>query len=72
MASSDLYKDAMKEHYRHPRNYGHLDNADVVRRGSNPRCGDEVEVGVFSMATPSHRFVSAGVAVRYAWPARHW
>jgi nitrogen fixation NifU-like protein len=34
------------DHYRHPRNRGELEDADVVRRGSNPRCGDDIEVGV--------------------------
>lgn len=34
------------DHYRHPRNRGELNDADVVRRGSNPRCGDEIEIGV--------------------------
>ena len=34
------------DHYHNPRNRGDLTDADVVRRGSNPRCGDEIEVGV--------------------------
>ncbi len=34
------------DHYRNPRNRGDLTDADVVRRGSNPRCGDDIEVGV--------------------------
>jgi nitrogen fixation NifU-like protein len=46
MATGTLYKDILLEHFRHPRNKGDLHGADVVRRGSNPRCGDEVEVGL--------------------------
>lgn len=46
MDASDLYKDVLLAHYRSPRNYGDLEHVDVVQRGSNPRCGDEVEVGV--------------------------
>lgn len=34
------------DHYRNPRNRGDLSEAEVVRRGSNPRCGDDIEVGV--------------------------
>ena len=35
------------EHFHRPRNRGDVKDADVVRRGSNPRCGDDIEVGVF-------------------------
>jgi len=50
MSESSLYKDMLFEHYRHPRNRceGELQDVDVVRRGANPRCGDEIEVGVCS------------------------
>ena len=47
MTATSLYTDVLKDHYRNPRNCGDLANADVVRRGSNPRCGDEVEVGIY-------------------------
>lgn len=46
MASRSVYSEILLDHYRHPRHYGTLDRADVVRRGSNPRCGDEIEVAV--------------------------
>jgi nitrogen fixation NifU-like protein len=42
-----LYQDVLKEHYLRPRNCGDLHDADVIRRGSNPRCGDDVEVGIY-------------------------
>ncbi len=44
--SEGIYKDVLMDHYRNPRNRGELDDADVVCRGSNPRCGDDIEVGV--------------------------
>lgn len=49
MTDHSLYKEVLLEHYRHPHNKceGELEGADVVRRGSNPRCGDEVEVGLY-------------------------
>ena len=47
MDAASLYKGVLKDHYRHPRNYGDLGDADVVRRGTNPRCGDDVEVGIY-------------------------
>ena len=47
MPEQNLYKSVLLDHSHHPRNKGDLSGADVVRRGSNPRCGDEVEVGVY-------------------------
>ena len=46
MSETSIYKDVLMDHYRNPRNRGDLSDADVVKRGSNPRCGDEVEVGI--------------------------
>jgi len=47
MSTNSFYKEVLMDHFRHPRNKGDLAGADVVRRGDNPRCGDEVEVGLF-------------------------
>ncbi len=47
MAADTLYKAVLLEHFHHPRNKGSLQDADLVRRGSNPRCGDDIEVGLF-------------------------
>jgi len=47
MPGENLYKSVLLDHFHHPRNKGDLSDADVVCRGSNPRCGDEVEVGVY-------------------------
>lgn len=49
MMAQGLYKEKLLEHYKHPRNRcdGPIQGADAIERGSNPRCGDEVEVGIF-------------------------
>lgn len=49
MDDHGLYKQTLLEHFRHPHNKheGELDDADIVRRGANPRCGDEIEVGLY-------------------------
>lgn len=39
---STVYKDAVLEHYRAPRNFGELANADVSVRERNPLCGDHI------------------------------
>ncbi len=40
---SDIYYEIILDHYRYPRNKGHIEDADIRVRDSNPLCGDEVE-----------------------------
>ena len=40
----DLYQDTILDHYRQPRNFGHLDNANRVAEGFNPLCGDKMSL----------------------------
>ncbi len=65
MGESSLDKDILMDHYRNPRNRAALGDADVVRRGSNPRCGDDLEIGVnFDDATLQKvRFRGRGCSV---------
>lgn len=46
MESEAQFKTILMDHYRYPRNRGRLAQAHVTKRGSNPRCGDDVEVAV--------------------------
>jgi len=46
MSSADIYREIILDYYRNPRNYGKLDDADVVVRDSNPLCGDEIEMHI--------------------------
>jgi nitrogen fixation NifU-like protein len=50
MNKQSLYKAELMHHYRHPRNKceGEISGASSVQRGSNPRCGDEIEIGLFT------------------------
>ena len=41
---ADLYQDVILDHSRHPRNFGHPDDANREARGNNPLCGDRVTV----------------------------
>jgi len=41
-----IYKSVLLDHFHNPRNRGGLEAMDSVNRGSNPRCGDEIEVGI--------------------------
>ena len=42
----DLYRELILDHYRHPRNRGHLSEATAQAEGYNPLCGDEIEVEI--------------------------
>lgn len=44
MALEDLYREVIMDHYRHPRNRGHLENPVVKVGLNNPTCGDEIEL----------------------------
>jgi nitrogen fixation NifU-like protein len=41
-----VYKTVLLDHFHNPRNKGELGGMDRVKRGSNPRCGDDIEIGV--------------------------
>ena len=41
-ALDHLYKDIILEHSKDPRNFGSLENPDIVQEGFNPLCGDRV------------------------------
>jgi nitrogen fixation protein NifU and related proteins len=44
MSLEDLYREVILDHYRNPRNKGHLDSPDAVAQGVNPLCGDEITI----------------------------
>jgi nitrogen fixation NifU-like protein len=38
------YGEVIQDHFRHPRNYGALENADIRNEDVNPFCGDRVRI----------------------------
>lgn len=46
MALEELYREVILDHYRNPRNRGHLDSPDATAEGVNPLCGDEIHIEV--------------------------
>ena len=44
MSLEDLYREVILDHYRNPRNKGHLDAPDARAEGVNPLCGDELTI----------------------------
>ncbi|MEX1019203.1 MAG: SUF system NifU family Fe-S cluster assembly protein [Litorilinea sp.] len=39
-----LYREAILDHYRHPRRKGQLDAPDIHYHDTNPFCGDEITI----------------------------
>jgi nitrogen fixation NifU-like protein len=44
MALEELYREVILDHYRNPRNRGHLESPDATAQGVNPLCGDEINI----------------------------
>jgi len=42
--TADVYKELVLDHYRHPRNYGDLPDANARAKDSNILCGDTIEM----------------------------
>lgn len=44
MGMDALYREAILDHYRHPRHKGALADADIHYHDTNPFCGDEITI----------------------------
>lgn len=63
-----LYGEILLDHFRHPRNYGDLDGADVSYESFNPLCGDRIriEVKLQDSTVLAARFKGDGCAISIA------
>lgn len=43
---SDMYAEMIIDLYRHPMNYGKIENPDIKAQDTNPICGDIIEIQV--------------------------
>ena len=44
MSTDALYREAIIDHYKHPRQKGRLENPDIHYHDHNPFCGDEITI----------------------------
>ncbi len=44
--SSEIYRDMILDYYRHPRNYGSIEDAEIRVQEANPLCGDDIELSI--------------------------
>lgn len=64
----DIYQAEILDHYRHPRNSGHIDDADVTQTERNSSCGDELTFTFRLQDRTVHevRFEGTGCAISQA------
>lgn len=46
LSGDDLAREIILEHYKAPRNYGTIENADITYEDNNPFCGDELRIDI--------------------------
>ncbi|MDQ3927648.1 MAG: SUF system NifU family Fe-S cluster assembly protein [Chloroflexota bacterium] len=63
-----VYRDEIIEHYKHPRNFGSLDDPDVHVEANNPLCGDRLsmDLKVRDGVVQDVRFTGRGCAISQA------
>jgi len=65
----DFYREHILDHYRNPRNFGHLDTPTVTFEDRNPLCGDEIRIELLVDDTgcvADVRFSGKGCAISQA------
>jgi nitrogen fixation NifU-like protein len=64
----DFYRENILDHYRNPRNSGHLESPTATAEGVNPLCGDElsVELEIDGGTVQDVRFNGRGCAISQA------
>jgi len=64
----DFYRDFILDHYRNPRNFGHLSEPDASAEDLNPLCGDQIrmEFDVDGGVVRDVRFSGKGCAISQA------
>ncbi len=63
-----LYAEDILDHYKHPRNFGKLENPDIHVEANNPLCGDRLamDLRVKDGTVEDVRFTGRGCAISQA------
>jgi nitrogen fixation protein NifU and related proteins len=64
----DMYREYILDHYRDPRNHGHLEHPSIAAADTNPLCGDRIEIdlNVTNNRVSEVRFSGRGCAISQA------
>ena len=52
----DIYREIILDHYKHPRNFGHLINPDARVEEGNVTCGDRIVMEIKVKRIPNRQF----------------
>lgn len=63
-----LYREEILEHYKYPKNRGHIENPDITYKDTNPLCGDEcrIDLRLCGGKIEEVRFDAKGCAISQA------
>lgn len=63
----DLYRELILDHYKNPRNFGHLNHVDASAQAHNATCGDKMRIEIkFKKKIDDIRFSGEGCAISQA------
>lgn len=68
----DIYREIILDHYKNPRNFGHLENPDAILEEGNVTCGDRIVMEIHLAQKNSQsritdiRFSGEGCAISQA------
>ncbi len=64
----DMYREIILDHYKHPRNFGHLPHATASAHAYNATCGDKIimEIKIDNSKISDIRFSGTGCAISQA------
>lgn len=67
----DIYREQILDHYKHPRNFGHLEKPDVTMVDHNVSCGDKIVIELVAsrqspIAIEDIKFSGEGCAISQA------
>lgn len=64
----DCYREEILDHYKHPRNFGHLNHPDKIGEENNVSCGDKIviEITIKNNGVDDIRFSGEGCAISQA------
>ena len=46
MNAEEMFQEEILDNYRNPKNFGIMENPDIIFRDSNPACGDVIEMNI--------------------------
>jgi nitrogen fixation protein NifU and related proteins len=64
----DMYREIILDHYKHPRNFGHLSHVTATANAYNATCGDKIvmEIVIDNNKIKDIRFSGVGCAISQA------